>query len=82
MGRKSGRKYYVNRNTKETSWKKPADFDAPLSGGGGDGSGAGKTLWKELTDKSSGRKYYVNRQTKETSWNKPADFDAPFKRSV
>ena len=81
----TGKHYYVNRETRETSWSKPADFDAPLTSSGTakavqqskGGGGEIKLLWKEVTDKNTGKLYFVNRQTKETSWKRPADFDAP-----
>jgi hypothetical protein len=73
----TGKEYYVNRQTRETTWTKPADFDAQLTGGSGGSGGFGADkegdgLWKEVVDAKTGRPYYVNRQTKETTWTKPA----------
>jgi WW domain len=53
----TGKKYYYNSRTKETSWKKPAGFKEPD--------------WIETQDPKSNRRYYYNRKTKETSWKKP-----------
>lgn len=56
----SGKTYYFNVNTRETSWVKP---------------GSGKE-WVERLDESSGKVYYVNMITRETQWTKPDNFVA------
>ena len=62
----SGRNYYTNASTGETTWTKP------VGGGGGGGGGGLAAGWVEKLDPSSGRNYYTNASTGETSWTKPA----------
>ncbi|KAL1508369.1 hypothetical protein AB1Y20_004479 [Prymnesium parvum] len=57
----SGRTYYSNPMTNETSWEPPAAV-----GGGGLPPG-----WSEARDNASGRVYYVNSATGASSWEKP-----------
>jgi len=68
---RSGKTYYYNKSTKETSWKKPtASSAAPAA----PAAPAGDELppgWAECTDPSSGKVYYYNKSTKETSWKRP-----------
>ena len=61
----SGRNYYTNASTGETSWTKP------VGGAGGSGGGGLAAGWVEKLDLSSGRNYYTNASTGETSWTKP-----------
>jgi hypothetical protein len=74
----SGKTYYVNRETKETVWKKPADADTPwIKGGtaGGSGGGAGGDAlpdgWVEHLDQKKQKPYYHNTATGETAWRRP-----------
>jgi hypothetical protein len=57
----TGRIYYVNHNTKTTSWIKPS-----VTGGGSLPSG-----W-EARKSAEGRVYYVDHNTETTSWIKPS----------
>ncbi|CAJ1355018.1 unnamed protein product [Effrenium voratum] len=66
----SGRLYYCNRGTGETSWTAPA---APAVSP----AGALPPGWEQQTDPSSGRSYYCNRATGETSWTPPPAGCAP-----
>ena len=56
----TGKVYYANTKTKETSWKFPAELSAT----------AGE--WVEKQDAKTGKTYYYNPATRETSWKKPA----------
>ncbi|RNE95447.1 putative NEDD4-like E3 ubiquitin-protein ligase WWP1 [Trypanosoma rangeli] len=81
----SGRKYYVNRQTKQTSWTLPkAVTGATSSNTAGAAREASSTsmpiapdttplppFWEERLDPKSGRKFYVNHQTRETTWTHP-----------
>jgi len=65
----SGRNYYTNASTGETTWTKP-------TGGGGAAAAAGASSdlaagWVEKLDPTSGRNYYTNAGTGETTWTKP-----------
>jgi hypothetical protein len=61
----SGRTFYVNHRTKQTSWTRPApqapQAPSPLP-----------PNWEARVDPSSGRTYYVNHATKTTTWECPA----------
>lgn len=63
----SGRTYYVNTATNETSWERPAAMGPDPSAGEEKAED-----WTEATDPSSGRKYYVNTKTSTTVWERPA----------
>ena len=54
----SGRTYYVNKDTKETSWELPAAMATQ------------QQTWREHID-PQGRTYYSNKATKETAWALP-----------
>ncbi|GMH65788.1 hypothetical protein TL16_g04280 [Triparma laevis f. inornata] len=65
----TGRKYYANTVTKESSWEYPAELKKAQAG-----ADKPKDEWVEKLDANSGNYYYYNRTTKETTWDKPADF--------
>ncbi|CCW64666.1 unnamed protein product [Phytomonas sp. EM1] len=58
---KTGRIFYVNHATRQTSWTKPG---VPF-----------QTLppnWEARVDPQTGRTFYVNHETKETTWDAPS----------
>jgi len=63
----SGKTYYANLVTKETSWTFPAE----LAGGQANGGPSKEEIWVERQDPKSGRTYYYNQHTKERSWTRP-----------
>lgn len=65
----TGRPYFCNRATGESSWTPPAAPSAPR-GGGGPGSGL-PPGWEEARDPQSGKTYYFNRATNTTQWTPP-----------
>ncbi|GLE07765.1 hypothetical protein PINS_up018431 [Pythium insidiosum] len=73
---KDGRVYYYNRQTKQSSWEKPDDFDSDASGvaevvSGDSASGDKAAEWEELWDPKNARPYYYNRGTRKTQWARP-----------
>ena len=62
----SGKKFYFNPATNETSWTKPPSRAA------GYPSAKKSDGWTEHRDPASGKMFYFNAETKETSWQKPA----------
>ena len=61
----SGKTYYVNRQSKVTTWQRPAELGnvASVAAGGGD--------WVEHFDKERNKAYFYNNATKETTWARP-----------
>ncbi len=83
----NGRVYYANKQTKQTSWKRP-DLEPEVveepratrqsatkesaSRGTAAPAAASQDVWREVVDKKTGKTYYYNKETKETRWNNPA----------
>ena len=66
---RTGRQYFVNHTTKETTWERPvvtAEFKPSLPPG-----------WEERVDPQSGNKFYVNHNTRETTWTDPRTIVQP-----
>ncbi len=80
----NGRVYYANKQTKQTSWKKPVLNAAPPEEPKATKQAATKEnvnktvtpqvqdIWREVVDKKTGKTYYYNKDTKETRWTNPA----------
>jgi hypothetical protein len=84
----TGKMFYYNLKTKESSWTKPAELMKPpivapaygLSGPvGGSVTAAPGALpgalpagWTQNTDPATGKTFYYNATTKESKWERPA----------
>ncbi|CEG45712.1 th1 family protein [Plasmopara halstedii] len=68
---KEGRTYYYNRNTKQSAWEKPAEFDGEEPCNSGSTLSSKKAEWEELWDPKNERAYYYNRTTRKTQWQRP-----------
>lgn len=72
----SGKTYYINMMTGETSWTPPPGMQqaappppaAPMAPPSAAGLPPG---WEERTDPASGRKFYIDHINKATSWDFP-----------
>ncbi|VFQ99047.1 unnamed protein product [Cuscuta campestris] len=62
----SGRRYYYNKITKQSSWEKPLELMTPLE------REEALTGWKEFTTEN-GRKYYYHKEKKESKWEIPEE---------
>ncbi|XRB10313.1 WW domain-containing protein [Pseudoscourfieldia marina] len=54
----TGKTYYYNRKTSETTWSRPEAPPMPKD-------------WAEAQDPNTGKTYYYNRKTSETTWSRP-----------
>ena len=61
----SGRPYYIDQETGESTWARPATATTL-------GMSQQTSEWAEKRDPASGRPYYVHRVTRQTSWTRPA----------
>eukprot|EP00438_Fugacium_kawagutii_P036517 Skav217608 [mRNA] locus=scaffold2172:225599:227653:+ [translate_table: standard] len=80
----TGKAYYYNKATKETTWNQPASGPAasmpaapaapkaPTVPGAPIAPGGLPPDWTEHKDPATGKAYYYNKATKETTWNQPA----------
>ena len=57
----SGRPYWINKSTNETSWNPPQTVNTE-----GDGE-----EWEEVIDESTGRAYFVNSTSRRATWSRP-----------
>ena len=64
----TGRTYYYNKVTGESSWSPPA---APVQPPPGVMQPAPESEWQTQVDRASGKTYYINRVTGESSWSPP-----------
>jgi len=67
----SGRTYYSNTMTNETTWELPTAGPAPPPGG--PPGGMLPPGWSEARDEASGRVYYINNTTGASTWEKPTN---------
>ncbi|KAL5706674.1 hypothetical protein ACHQM5_024811 [Ranunculus cassubicifolius] len=61
-----GRRYYYNKNTKQSSWEKPLELMTPLE------RADASTVWKEFTT-PEGKKYYYNKVTRVSKYAIPVE---------
>lgn len=66
----SGRTFYIDHNSRSTSWNKPKKRSDGLSAA----LGPLPAGW-EMRDTQNGRPFFINHRTKETSWHDPRQDD-------
>jgi hypothetical protein len=89
----NGRVYYANKQTKQTSWKRPVlepevveepraarQSATKENAPRAAAAPAPQDVWREVVDKKTGKTYYYNKETKETRWSNPLSEAQP-KRS-
>ncbi|KAG8645716.1 pre-mRNA-processing protein 40A isoform X2 [Manihot esculenta] len=62
----TGRRYYYNKRTRQSSWEKPVELMTPIE------RADASTDWKEFTS-PDGRKYYFNKVTRQSKWEIPEE---------
>eukprot|EP01083_Nonionella_stella_P165092 548348_1 len=62
----SGKTYYANTKTRETSWDVPPGFQPPSNTGAA-------SKWKKAHDPNSNKDYWFHVDTKETTWTMPKE---------
>ena len=70
----TGKAFYVNLMTGETSWTPPTGAAAapvPMAPSAPPSSAGLPPGWEERVDPTSGRKFYINHANKSTSWELP-----------
>jgi len=70
----TGKAFYVNLMTGETSWTPPTGAAAapvPMAPSAPPSSAGLPPGWEERVDPASGRKFYINHANKSTSWELP-----------
>lgn len=65
----SGRTYYYNTVTQETSWEAPAGFETAAAE-----PATSASQWTSAVDPGSGQTYYYNAVTGETRWEAPEGY--------
>ena len=66
-----GRLYYVNHNTRSTTWTRPSSESNKDGETNTAGSGSLPAGWEERRT-PNGRLYYVNHSTRSTTWDRPS----------
>ena len=69
----TGKTYYSNRLTQETTWLKPDNALIYLENGGVPAAAAvgSPRVWQEHISRSTGKRYFANIETGKTMWTKP-----------
>ena len=65
-----GRKYWYNKDTKESTWEKPSALKSEAE----QQAAPPTSVWKEYKNEA-GKPYYYNTVTKQSTWTRPAEMD-------